>query len=114
MPSCYIPDGDEKQHIPALLLLSICTDEQSNSDKKSEKRVELGNVINKLNFPDVNVSDSDLISNLQLLFCCLNYKKVYDKASYCWMTQRQIFPFWISTQEHSLNRGMHLIDILSD
>lgn len=42
------PGRGEKHNVPALFLLSICTDEQNNSDKKSEKRVKL-NERKKLN-----------------------------------------------------------------
>lgn len=71
-----------------------------------KKKVKPGNVIKKLNLSEVNVSDPDLMSSLQLLFCHFVYDKIDDKTSYPWMIHRWIFLFWISTQEHVLNHGM--------
>lgn len=86
------PDGDEKYNIPALILLSVCTDEQSNSNKKSEKRVKLGNVIKKLNFSQVNVSDFNFILYLQLLFCYFIYKK-------------NVWQHWVDSSILNINSG---------
>lgn len=74
--------------------MSMCTDEQNNYDQKSEKKkVKPGNVIKKLNLSEVNVSDPDLMSSLQLLFCHFVYDKIDDKTSYPWMIHRWIFLF---------------------
>lgn len=42
-------DRDEKHNILKLFLLDICTDEQNNPGKKSEKGAKVKNVIKKQN-----------------------------------------------------------------
>lgn len=103
------PDGNENHNNPALFLLSICTVEQNNSDKKSEKIVLLRNSIKKPNSFWINAHDSDLIqkSSISVLLFHL-WEKVWQSATLGWSNAR-FFSFWVSTQEHSFKHRIHSI-----
>ena len=107
------PDGNENHNIPALFLLSIYTDEQNNSDKKSQKRVKLGSVIKKLNsfWSKCQWLWSHFTSSVTVLLFHLWENCMTKSATLGWSNGR-FFSSWVSTQEHSFNHRICSIDIL--